>query len=265
MELSFSVALFLFFLAVAAGVVNILAGGGSNLILPLLMVAGLDPQAANATNRVGIWFQSLSGLAGFARKGKLPTHDLPVIVLPPLIGSILGALLAAKLDVLLSLTPLTASLSKNTLIKVILLGTMLAAAAIVLFRPNVVMHPSGCEISARHSPRALSWLFIAGVYGGFVQAGVGFVFITTLAGILRYDLVRANALKIACTILFTTAALIIFIWQGQVHWGIGFIIAAGNALGASVGVRFAVKVSQNTLRWMLFAMTIAAALAAILF
>lgn len=252
----------LFVLGVFCGVINILAGGGSNIILPLLMVFGLDPQTANASNRVGIWFQGIAGLLGFRRANALPTADIGGIFMPTLCGAIIGAILAAKLDVIVSWLPL-GNASPEWVMKMILLGTMLMVAAVFLFKPQAVMHAPNTELRVKESKTAWGWLFVAGLYGSFVQAGVGFVLLTALAGALHYDLRRANALKLVCTMLFTTVALAIFIWQGQVLWKVGLVLAASNALGAMIGVRFALKISQNTIRWILFAMTLAAVASAL--
>ena len=101
-------------------------------------------------------------------------------------------------------------------------------------------------------------MFLAGIYGGFVQAGVGLLMLPMLVALLRFDTVRANALKILCTLGFTAVALLIFISQGQVWWTLGLVLAAGNVLGALVGVRVAMKLSPQNMRWAVFVMTLLA-------
>lgn len=252
-------------LGIFAGIVNILAGGGSNLILPLLMILGIDPQVANATNRVGIWMQSVVGIRGFQRSGHLASDDLPLILLPTLVGGLCGAFCAARLDVIVAWFPGLGEIAEATLVKMILLGTMLAVAALMLLRPQTVLPGAREARRVAQTPSAFFWLWLAGLYGGFVQAGVGFVLITALAGSLRYDLVRANALKLVCTLAFTSTALIIFILQGQVLWLAGIILGIGNAIGAAIGVKCALTINQNTLRWILFAMTVCAVVSAVVF
>lgn len=251
------------FIGIFVGIINIMAGGGSNIILPLLMLFGLDPQSANATNRVGIFVQSVVGARGFQKKGLLDLGDFPMLMVPTLIGGVCGALLAAYLGEIINLIPFLNGVSTHQVEKVVLLGTMLIVAAVVLFKPSTVLADSGEAFTMRQAPRAFFWLWLAGVYGGFVQAGVGFVLTTALAGILRYDLVRANALKLMCTLAFTTVALLIFIYRGQVVWLVGIMLAIGNSIGAMLGVKFAIKVGKKTLRWILFAMTVVAVVAAI--
>jgi len=87
----------------------------------------------------------------------------------------------------------------------------------------------------------------------FVQAGVGFLLlaVTTLAG---YDLVRGNALKVFCVLLFTPLSLAIFAWHGQVAWIAGLSLAAGSILGGLLGVRLTVLKGH---RWVKGVVTVA--------
>lgn len=239
-------------LGIICGIINVMAGGGSNIILPVLMVMGYPAQIANATNRVGIFLQSTVGVRGFVKAGKMPVNDLKNILFPTLLGGICGAVMAA--------------FAPSILIKPLLLGTMLTMAAIMLFIPSVVMPEEGTiPLSVQQGGmKARLWLYLAGVYGGFVQAGVGFVLITAIAGTLRYDLVRSAALKLVCTLVFTGAALLLFAWQGQIDWKTGFILAGGNMIGAYYGVRLAVKIQPRRLKHVLFSMTLIAVIAAFL-
>lgn len=111
-------------------------------------------------------------------------------------------------------------------------------------------------------PRALLGLFGAGLYGGFVQAGVGFVLLAVLGGVLRYDAVRANALKLVCTLLFGTVALGIFVYAGQVVWVPAVVLAVGTVIGSQLGVRFAVKANPKVIRAIIFVCVVATCVAA---
>ena len=240
------------FLGLIAGWINTLAGGGSNLTLPMLMVLGLPPDVANGTNRVGVILQGVVAVKGFHHYGKLDTPSIWSILVPSMIGGVIGAL--------------TAALMPNVALKPLLLGTVLTMSAIILLRPGFIAPPPGTPVkSVRHSRIAWWGLFVAGVYGGFVQAGVGFILLAALAGGLRYDLVRANALKMVCTLAFTALSLLIFIWFDQVAWVPGLILALGTMLGSFLSVRFAISVQQSTIKWFLFAMTLVSCVAAILF
>jgi uncharacterized membrane protein YfcA len=235
-----------------AGWINTLAGGGSNLTLPMLMLLGLPPDVANGTNRVGVLLQGVVAVRGFHHYGKLDTNSIWPILVPNLIGGALGALAAA--------------LMPNVALKPLLLGTVLTMSIIILVRPGFIAPPAGTPVrSVSDSRGAWLGLFMAGIYGGFVQAGVGFILLAALAGGLRYDLVRANALKMVCTLSFTLVSLVIFIGFDQVRWIPGLILATGTMLGSYLSVRFAISVQQRTIKWFLFAMTLVSCLAALMF
>lgn len=238
-------------LGVVAGWINTLAGGGSNLTLPMLMVLGLPPDAANATNRVGVVLQGAVAVRGFHHHGKLDTGNVWAILLPTLIGGAIGAI--------------TAALLPNVTLKPLLLGTILTMTLVILIRPSFIAPPAGTPVrSPTESRSAWLGLFVAGIYGGFVQAGVGFILLAALAGGLRYDLVRANALKMVCTLAFTSVALVIFISFGQVRWIPGLVLAVGTMIGSHLSVKFAINAKQSTIKWFLFAMTLVACAAALI-
>jgi len=234
-----------------AGVINTLAGGGSNLTVPALMMVGMPADVANATNRLGVGLQCVVGVRGFKRHGKLDLTDALPIVGMTLGGGLVGSLAASYLP--------------NTYLKPVLLGAMVIMALIILIRPSVVMAEDGEAVQRLNNRPQAKWiLFVAGIYGGFVQAGVGFMLIAAIAGSLRYDLVRTNALKMLCTIGFTLIALMVFIVRGQVEWVPGLVLACGTMLGAHFAVKLAIKVSQKALKWFLFVMTLFACGAAML-
>lgn len=226
---------------VIGGFVNTIAGGGSMLTLPALMMLGMPADIANATNRVGVLLQSLTGVKGFHKNDKLDSGAVIPVLIPTVLGALVGALLASYLPV--------------WVLKPALLGTMVVMALVMLIFPSVVAPAEGTQpFALKERPFAVLGLFGAGVYGGFVQAGVGFILIAALAGGLRYDLLRTNALKMVATAAFSFAALIVFVFRDQVLWIPGLILAAGTVTGAMVSVKFAVNVSQNTLKWILFVM-----------
>lgn len=252
MELEVLHIIALLILGYLAGIINTLAGGGSNLTLPALMVLGMPADIANATNRVGIFLQTLWGAKSFHGHGKLPLNDIGWIFIPLSVGGLIGALAASYAPV--------------TYLKPVLLITMITMSLIILIRPSVVMpEPGTIPNLVRDTPSSWIMLFLSGLYGSFVQAGVGFVLIMALAGSLRYDLVRSNALKLLCTLGFTTIALIIFIARDQVAWVPGLILAVTMMLGAHHGVKFAISASPNSLKWFLFVMTLCGSVAAFYF
>lgn len=235
-----------------AGIINTIAGGGSNLTLPVLMLLGLPADVANGTNRVAVALQCVVGIRGFNSHGRLDVPAIAPILVPTLIGGAIGALAAAVIP--------------PVALKPILLGTIITMSLLILLRPGFVTPPTGTPVLSVNESRTAWWsLFVAGIYGGFVQAGVGFILLAALSGVLRYDLVRANALKMVCSLGFTLVALGVFIYFDQVRWVPGLILAVGTMLGAWICVKFAVNANQSTIKWVLFLMTVSSCVAALIF
>ncbi|MCL6416464.1 sulfite exporter TauE/SafE family protein [Aestuariirhabdus sp. Z084] len=228
-----------------SGFINTLAGGGSMLSLPALMLVGMPPEIANATNRVAVLLQSITGMAGFNKHGALDQGAIAPILVPTLVGALVGALIASYLP--------------SVVLKPVLLGSMVLMALVMLFKPATII-PDSDTTPYTFAERPAAWMgmFIAGLYGGFVQAGVGFILIAALAGGLRYDLVRTNALKNVCTAALSVVALGVFIARDQVLWVPGLTLAAGSVVGAHLSVKFAIKASQRTLKWILLVMVLIA-------
>ncbi|MCB9749003.1 MAG: sulfite exporter TauE/SafE family protein [Myxococcales bacterium] len=236
---------------VAAGFLNTLAGGGSMLTLPALMLLGLPADLANGTNRLSVVTQSSLGAYLFHREGRLATDAALSVAAPTIVGALGGAL--------------AASAAPPELLKPLLLGAMLTIATLMVARPGLVTPPEGAApLRVRDRPFAsTATLLLAGFYGGFVQAGVGLVLLLAIGGVLRHDLVRANALKLTCVFLFGLVALGVFVWAGQVVWLPAAVLAVATMIGARFGVRFAVKTRQDVLRWLVFAAVVAISIAAL--
>ncbi|MEX2469539.1 MAG: sulfite exporter TauE/SafE family protein [Pseudohongiellaceae bacterium] len=228
-----------------AGIINTLAGGGSNLTLPALMMLGLPADIANGTNRIAVLMQCVVGVAGFDKHRSLDRPAIVPVLIPTVAGGAVGAIAAALLP--------------NLYLKPVLLTTILAMSIIILIKPSVLAPPPGTPTLSPAQHRGAWWgLFGAGIYGGFVQAGVGFILLAALAGGLRYDLLRANALKMTCALAFTLVALVIFVAFGQVYWIPGLILACGTMAGAHLAVRIAIRASTESIKWFLFVMTVCA-------
>ena len=234
---------------IAAGFVNTIAGGGSIFTLPALMLLGIPADVANGTNRVGVVMQSFAAVWRFRKHDKLDQQAMLPILMPTIVGALIGSLVASVIPV--------------DVLKPLLLGTMVAMTLLIVLKPSTIPSETETAFRVREKPSAVGWLFLSGVYGGFVQAGVGFILLTALAGVLRYDLVRANALKMLCTMVFSLAALAVFIVQDQVLWIPGLIMGVSTIIGVHFSVKFAVTAKQTTLKWALLTMAILVCTAAL--
>lgn len=233
---------------VVSGFINTLAGGGSMLTLPVLMISGMPADIANGTNRLAVLAQSATGAFEFNRAGRLDRNAWVQVLSPTILGAAIGALAASVMPVVY--------------LKPVLLIVMIAMAGLMLINPSF-MQPREDQ-SIQQGWMGLLALFGAGLYGGFIQAGVGFILLAALSGVMRYDLVRGNALKTLCTGIFSLVALLIFAWQDQVHWLSGIALAIGSAVGAYLSVKVTLRVSSRVLKSILFIMVALSCVAALL-
>ncbi|MGE0040452.1 MAG: sulfite exporter TauE/SafE family protein [Vicinamibacterales bacterium] len=229
-----------------AGVINVLAGGGSFLTLPVLLFLGLPAAVANGTNRVGVMTQSLGAVWGFHRHGKLDWGWAFAVSVPAVIGAALGVWASLVIP--------------DFAFRRILSVVMLAITLWTLFRKSSTPPVSGTPPRSPWHWSTMLAFFGVGVYGGFLQAGVGFLVLaaTSAAGL---DLVRGNAVKMLSVLLLTVLSLAVFAGTGNVDWPLGLALGAGNLGGAMIGVRLAVLKGH---RWLERIVTITIVIFAIL-
>lgn len=232
-----------------AGILNTVAAGGSLLALPMLIIPlGIPSVNANAINRIAILLQNIIGVGRFRKKGVLDLKVDYKIGIPALIGSFIGAIIAS----IISAPVLDA-----------------AIGIIMLFMFLLIVFDSNKWVKDRKDqPPLKKWLqylmfFLIGIYGGFIQAGVGFFLLSGLVLGCGFELVKANGIKVLIILMYTPIALGIFIYQGLLTWEYtvyGLFLAAGNMAGAYVGVNIAVKLGAKFLRYILLAAILIAAL-----
>jgi len=227
--------LLLFGLGSIAGFINVNAGGGSALTLPILIFFGMEGVIANGTNRIAIFIQNLSAIASFhnldVHQFKLSAR-LAIFTLP---GAIIGALVATKIN----------DEWFQRILGIIMFGIVLS----IIISPNR-------KAEYNESKKEKRWLiypllFGIGFYGGFIQTGVGFLIIMALYHTLKIGMVRVNMHKVFIICIYTLPALIIFIWTGNVNWSYGLCLAAGMAFGAWWGAHVAVKKGEKAIRTIL--------------
>ena len=93
--------------------------------------------------------------------------------------------------------------------------------------------------------------FGIGIYGGFIQAGVGFIIMAALTGIHGLNLAKINSVKVFVVLCYTSVALLVFMYNGKVLWTYGLILAIGNAIGAWISSRWSVGVNEKWIRLIL--------------
>lgn len=225
----------------AAGFINTLAGSGSLITLSLLIFMGVPPTIANGSNRVGVLFQNIIGINSFYRQDMIDLRGGSILAVPAILGSILGARIAVDLN-------------EAVLERVI--GLLMV---IILARPKRWLSGTLEKLDGIPSPLLLVSFFFIGMYGGFIQAGVGIFMLAGLVLGAGYNLVRANAVKLLINLLFTIAALSVFLINDQVNWQIGLLLAVGNSVGAWIAARMAIERGAEFVRYVLIAVVVISA------
>ena len=227
----------------AAGFVNAVAGGGSVITLPILMWAGLPATHANGTNRIAILMQNIAAVAGFKKGGVLEVRPLLPLLPATLIGAVAGAWVATEID--------------NDAMRKVFAGVIVLVALSVLVKPSKWL--GGGTARLAEPWRSLAFLGI-GFYGGFIQAGVGFLLLAGLVLGGGMGLVKGNAAKLLITLFYTPLTLLLFARADQLHLAMGVVLGVGNVTGALLATFFAVKKGAGWIRWVLVFAAVGAAI-----
>jgi len=227
-----------------AGVINTLAGSGSLFTLPVLLFLGLSPHHANGTNRVGILAQTAVGAITLYRRGSVKIGNDVYYIIPTVLGSALGAFIAVGIP--------------EEILRLTIGIVMLFLLAVILSRYSDLLRPVDGDLTDAKKVAVYPVLFMIGVYGGFIQLGVGIFTLAALLLVLNFTFQHANALKNIMNFFLTLPAVIIFAWNGHINWELGAIIATGQTFGAWVAARYASENQQASMwiRRLLVAMTV---------
>jgi hypothetical protein len=222
---------------IIAGFINTMAGSGSLLTLPLLMFLGLPANIANGTNRVAIFLQNIVAVGSFKKQKVFEYREGIWLVLPATAGSLIGALIAVNFN--------------EQILRVFIGGLLIFMFFIILLKPEKWIKEHAGRIDSSPKFWRIVIFFFIGIYGGFIQAGVGFFLLAGLVLGVGADLIKANALKVFIILVYTGIALIVFFINGQVNLRVGLILAIGNMIGAWIGTRVAVSWGPKFVRGIL--------------
>jgi len=215
-----------------AGFLNVLAGGGSALTIPIMIFLGYDATVANGSNRIAIQVEALTAVAAFKKQKHADFPFSLKLSLMTLPGGILGAFYAVKID--------DALFTK-------ILGVVMVLIIITLMFPKAEV----IEHAKNHKWKNwLSWpvMFAVGFYGGFIQAGVGFVIMSVLLHLYNMDLIKINMHKVFIVMVFTVPAVIVFIWTDNVDWFAAIALSIGMMFGTWFAVRMALEKGEKLVR-----------------
>lgn len=224
-------------IGLVTGFINMMAGGGSALTLPMLIFLGLPANVANGTNRIGILMQSIVGVKAFHKKNILDFSTDSRLVIPAILGSIAGTLLAVEIN--------------EALLEKIIAVLMVVMLLMVIFNPETWLRKKVAPTTGKPTIFQYIIFVLIGFYGGFIQMGVGFFLLAGLVMGCRYDLIKANAIKVFITLVFTVFSIGIFIVNKQVDIFAGIVLAVGNMAGAWLGAHFMIKNGAIYIRYAL--------------
>ncbi|MBB6480581.1 sulfite exporter TauE/SafE family protein [Spirochaeta isovalerica] len=220
---------------VAAGFFNVVAGGGSLITVPAMIFLGLPPVMANGTNRIAILSQNITSVNSFRRKGYFDLKTGLILGATASAGAFLGSSIAVELP--------------GEIFNRILSVVMILVLLFTLFSRK----REGDSDRIVKVPLLAVAFFFVGIYGGFIQAGTGFIVIAVFSLISGTSLVRINSLKVFVVMIYTIPSLLVFILNGQVEWITGIFLAVGNSLGALFGTSFTISKGE---KWIKIVLTV---------
>lgn len=247
MELSLSDFFLLFFGGLSAGIINTLAGNGSAITLSILFFFGLSANVANATNRVGVFLQTIVAILALKKdeKTKALFKASAWLLVPAFIGSLVGAIVASDIN-------------ENVLRWTI--GTlMLLILASMFYSPKKW---AGATVEKNRKTPLNFILFLGlGFYAGFVQMGMGLILLTIMILVAQYSLKDANIIKQFLVLALIAPAFFVFAYNGQINWKLGLCLASGQTTGAFIASRFLLQsdAAQKWIRYLLMVILVVAA------
>ena len=219
---------------IAAGFLNVMAGGGSLLTVPVMVFMGLPGPVANGTNRIAILAQNITAIATFARRGFKDFRLSLTLAACSLPGAIAGALLGVQLH----------GVWFNRALALIMVGVML----VMYFDKRTAQDSETYQPTGRQLLHGHLLMVVVGFWGGFIQLGVGFIIMPVLNRVMGLDLVRTNMHKVFIVAVYTIVALVIFASQVELVWIIGIALAVGNSIGGYLGTHFAISGGERMIR-----------------
>ncbi|GAB6189823.1 sulfite exporter TauE/SafE family protein [Marinitoga arctica] len=228
-----------FFAGLFSGFLNVIAGGGSLITLPVLNLLGLPINIANGTNRIGIIFQNITATTKFRKNDVLDLKRAIFLAIPSTLGAIVGANIVVNID--------------KALLKSIVGIILIIMSIFLIWKPDIWTKERKVK---KNNILSFVVFFLIGIYGGFIQAGVGFFLMSALVLLEGYDLVKTNAVKVFLVLIYTFFAFAIFAYNKQVNYIAGFVLALGSISGGYLGSSFSIKKGSKWIQRILFVILI---------
>ena len=227
----------LIFVGMLSGWLNVMAGGGSLLSVPVMLFMDIPAPVANGTNRIAILAQNITAVYAFFRKGFSDFRLGLSLSLMACLGALGGAWLGVKID----------GVWFNRLLAAVMIGVMITMAM-----GKKVQHKT---TEQEHPQRLLAGhllMILAGFWGGMIQIGVGFILMPILHRVMGFGLVRVNMYKVFVVLSYTIVALAVFASQLQLMWWAGLGLALGNSIGGWYGAHTTIHKGEVWIRRVFF-------------
>ncbi|NSM11265.1 TSUP family transporter [Moraxella bovoculi] len=232
MELTTQLISILFFVALMAGFIDAMAGGGGLLTIPALLLTGMNPVAVLATNKLQACAGSFSASVTMIKKGLIHPKMMKIALLFAFVGSVVGTILV--------------QLSPPEFLQKALPFVIGAVGIYTLFSPNLGKLETTPKMSQKLYERTIAPLI--GLYDGYFGPGTGTFFSLSQVLLRGRDLVQATARAKLLNFATNIASLIFFILGGQVVWVVGLVMMAGQLVGAYLGSHMVVKGGAKFIR-----------------
>ncbi len=243
-ELTYELIAVLFAVAMVAGFIDAIAGGGGLITIPALMWAGLPPTAALATNKLqacgGSFFASLY----FVRKGFVDLGKMKLSIFCAFIGSALGTIAVQLID--------------TSILELLLPFLILAIGGYFLFSKKI----NEQDKLQLLTPTAFGFTAGLGIgfYDGFFGPGTGSFFALAFVSLAGYGLAKATAHAKVLNFSTNIASLLFFALGGKVVWLLGLVMLGGQAIGATLGSRVVMTKGTKIIKPLVVIMSIAMSL-----
>ena len=216
-----------------AGIINVMAGGGSLMSVPMMLFLGVPGPVANGTNRISIIAQNIVAVRTFFRRGFSDLRLSLSLAAAATPGAILGALVGVRLD----------GVWFDRVLAVVMIGVL-----ILMQLPTKKRSGESLPMTRQRLILGHLLMFLAGCWGGFIQIGVGFILMPILHRVMGMDLVRTNMHKVFIALSYNIIAVAIFASAVSIHWQFGLALALGNSIGGYFGARFSVQGGEVWIR-----------------
>lgn len=231
--------LILFLAGFFGGIINSIAGGGSFITFPALLLVGVPAISANATNTFASCAGYMSGAYAFRKDLAAHKHQLPKIVLISLIGGIGGAWLLLQ--------------TSETVFTKAIPWLLLFATLLFIFGSSLNLAFKSLSGTFQHASSIgkllLTLLLLAVcIYGGFFNAGLGIVILSYLALAGYTNINEMNGLKLLVSSSVSLIAIALFIYHDAIAWYEGSIVLAGTLIGGYVAAHLSRQIPQKIIR-----------------